>query len=365
MDLTRPQRTELRDRMVVGFLDEPTLTMFLADHLDLALNTLVDTKSPFKFLCFELVERLVSEGLIDGFLQAIAANHANKAFRDFAQSLRAAPAVVAVPIPVPVPVPGPAAAAGNVPQKPFVISKRVIIDRHDLWTSVAEQATTLEATRTLVVTGGVGKSYSLWLISRMCDPKKVGAFASITLSQDGIINITAARLAQLITTRLCESPVITDTLAQGAREAKDLSIQVVKRLSSLPGPTWLFIDGFNQVSLDESGIDLLRTLCTALDSRECPNLWLFLIGLDPDRLGSDLEDYVMIDRVGRPKRKDIADYLVWFATTIGRPLTEEQLKKQIDELDATLPLVPQHPDWNAFHAKLTLTCQGIRAGILP
>ena len=125
------------------------------------------------------------------------------------------------------------------------------------------------------------------------------------------------------------------------------------------------LDELNLVNLDDSAIDLLGKVAEAVDGGECPQLWLFLFGLEPGTLGPRVGRFVAVDQVQRPSRQDIEDYLMWFAAWVDRPKDSTALTGIVDALDASLPTSPQHSDWDAFHTLLNDKCTGIAEGTLP
>lgn len=337
--------------MEMRFGDEETLTLFL-DDLDIKFNHIAPPGKTFPLQCLAVIHGLEAEGRLLAFLESVVRRHPHPGFKLFASELLNLHSIPTNPVRA---APGPA--------KPHVVSKRVVLNRHDLWNRVVLQARTA-GDRIVAVTGGVGKTYSRWLISHMCDPlRKAATLATVELDSD--CNIDAARLARLISTRLFAQAITTDGLAQRAREAKNIGAEIVHRFSELKERTWLFIDGITPVNLDKSAVDLLRTICVALDTGQCPNLWLFLVGLDPNQLGPDIAPYLHIDRVTRPRREDIENYLLWFADAIGRPHPAHRLKATVDEIDALLPSEPDHSSWHVFHLNLTNKCKGIEEGTLP
>jgi len=173
------------------------------------------------------------------------------------------------------------------------------------------------------------------------------------------MNVCAVRLAELFAERLEYAPFKTDGLAQDVRIARDLGAPLVHCLSEQPKRTWLLVDGINHINLDESALELLRRLCLAIDGGECPNVSLFLVGLDPAVLGSQFTRFMLIDRVGRPQRQDIEDYLKAFADSVGTPRPPVEFAKVAGELDGLLPAAPDHVHWHEFHEALATKCAEI------
>jgi hypothetical protein len=196
--------------------------------------------------------------------------------------------------------------------------------------------------------------------------QQLATLACVDANAGAIIDVDGARLANLIATRLWgDSELGTEVnLAMPNRIARDLGSLILQRLAALTHPTWLVIDELNLVNLDESAIELLGRMCQAVDGNECPNVWLLLFGLNPDKLGSRGR-YLVVDRVRRPQRTDIEDYLMWFAATVGKAQRPGALKATIDQLDGALTADPDHETWHSFHDLLGRQCSGIAEGTLP
>jgi hypothetical protein len=218
------------------------------------------------------------------------------------------------------------------------------------------------------VTGGVGKSYSRWPVSEAS--KNVARTVKIDASVDKVVDFDAVRLAGLIEGRLAERPVRgeLDELAQAPRLIKDLLPPLLQQLAQIKEPTWLIVDELDQVNLDASALELLSQLCEAIEGLECPQVWLFLIGLNPARLIPRVRRAFppsSVDEVRRPARQDIEAYLVWFASTFGKSIPAPALAPLVDGLDALLLPVPDYASWEEFHKSLRQTCSGIEQGTLP
>jgi hypothetical protein len=155
-----------------------------------------------------------------------------------------------------------------------------------------------------------------------------------------------------------------DDLSQPHRITRDLATLVTQRLAELQQPTWLILDEFDLVNLDATAIELLRKLCENIQAGECPQLWLFLFGLDPNKLGARIAQFLPMDVVTRPSRQDIEEYVTWFAGTMGKPLLDKTLKTTVDVLDGTLAANPDHASWDRFHDVLKQKCSGIAQGAL-
>jgi hypothetical protein len=354
MALDNQQRRLLRNEMT-GAFDRPSLDLFLQDWLNVELDLVVATGKSFEMECQLVITWAERNGQLMPFLKAVQTQHGKATFRDFASGLLTTLTTTVI------------ATGGQ--SRPFMVGTRPVLNRNGFWKHLADLANGVPTCgRVLVVNGGVGKSYSRWPVSHICDPSRHETrMVRVEANGGKILDITAMSLANAIATRMwgANSLADTDDLAQAARIGKDLAAMLISRLSAIQEKTWLLIDELNLVNLDATATELLCKLCNAIDARECPNVWLFLIGLDPLKLGPHVAPYVCRDQVLRPRREDIEEFVRWFARAAGKPDDPVALKPTIDDLDVSLPENPNHDHWTSFHEKLTEKCEGIRQGTLP
>ncbi|TXH84363.1 hypothetical protein [Thauera aminoaromatica] len=353
MFLDNNRRRQFRQQLENAFTST-TLDLFLQDWLDKKLESIVPSGKEFPMECHLVILWAEREGRLLAFLQAIDVHHENPTFRKFVGELMSTP-MAAIPQP-------------GVPTRPYMVNQRPVLDRSTFWQRLVALADGVGGNRVLVVNGGVGKSYSRWPVSHICDPiRKFALLACVDANAGKVVNVDGARLAGLIATRLwgSSSLSIEDGLAQPHRVTKDLTSVIVQRLAALQERTCLIIDELDLVNLDDTAIELLRRLCQAVDGNECPQVWLFLFGLDPKRLGPRVAPFLSVDQVQRPSRQDIEDYLVWFAGTVGKPLLPGALEQAVDTLDAVLLAAPDHSNWDTFHQMLAQKCSGIAQGTVP
>ncbi len=350
--LTPQQRKDLRDQILNAFVDAKALEMFLDEHMNLKLDRYVASKNNFETQCFDLINRAQSDGKITDLLQSLANHHSNAGFSAFAAGLLA----TQTPLPV--------AAPPRTLARPYIVKRRPILNRRKFWDHLASFATE-SGNRVLVVKGGVGKSYSLWLASHHCaSGKQCASIVQVSVNAGKVLDVDGTRIVSLIADRLWGHAVATDEFATPVRGSRDFGALLVQRLSQIQERTWIFLDEFNLVNIDDSALELLRKLCTAIDAGECPKVWLLLVGLDPAKLDARVGAYLPTDDVERPTQEDIKDYLVWFAQTLGRSVTAASLDQVTAELGALLPDWPGHADWATFHRKLAEKCQAIEQGVL-
>lgn len=341
------QKRLLRESLVAAF-DSNTLDLFLQDWLDKRLDSIVPPATIFPMQCQLVILEMERSGRFVEFLQAIQTNHTNVALKAFVARLietsdRAMP-------------------VGGTQARPYIVNRRPVLDRTTFWQRLTTLVNGGGGDRVLIVNGGVGKTYSRWPMSYLCDPSRNHALiVSIDVNVGNVLNVDGVRLANLIAARLWGNATINDVdeLAQSIRVTKDLGGMIIQRLAALSERTWLIIDELNLVNLDESAIDLLQRLCQAIDGGECPHVWLFLFGLDPGKLSSRVGRFLPVDLVQRPSRQDIEDYMVSFTKTIGKPRTADSLAQMVDELDALLLSAPDHSSWERFHEMLSQKCSSL------
>jgi hypothetical protein len=349
MKLNNSERASLRLAMLDSFTVD-SLDIFVQDHLDVVLAEKVSTAGAFEVVCQNFIRWAEDRGRLTSFLQSAVNEPTLPHMLQIATQLIAKAQAAAAP------------AVGN--GKPFVVSGRPVLDRDPLW----QRVTTLGgpgANRVLVVNGGVGKSHSVWVLSYLCDPA-LGAARLVWLdARDARVPITPGSLARLLASRLWDTATGAgpDPFAQDARDSKGLATLLINRLSALPTPTWLVIDELDLVNLEPESLDLLTRLSQAIDAGQCPNVWLFLIGLDPSRLGAQIAQFVPVDQVTRPKRDDIENYVTWFARSVNSSEPSAKIDAAVGQLDAVLQHTPSYADWEAFHMQLRDTCGRLAKGM--
>lgn len=349
MELNSIERANLRMGMLASFT-LGDLDIFVQDHLDVELVNIVDTAGTFELVCQRFIRWAERKGGLTRFLQAVVADPKLPKLLQISTELVAKAQA--------------AAASGGGNDKPFIVSGRPVIDRDPLW----QRVTTLGgpgSNRVLVVNGGVGKSHSVWLLSYLCDPSFGTARLVLVDARDADVPITPGSLASLLAMRLWDTTngAGSDPFALDARDSKGLANRLINRLSGLLTATWLVIDELDLVNFEPESLDLLSRLSKAIDTGQCPNVWLFLIGLDPNRLGAQVGQFVPVDLVTRPARADIESYVTWFARSVGSGESPANLGAAVDELDEVLQPTPSREDWDAFHDVLRDKCGRLAKGI--
>lgn len=353
MALDNQQRRQLRQEMV-GAFNRPALDLFLQDWLDIELERVVPPGNIFDMDCQLVIAWAERNGRLTALLQAFQNNHPKQTFASFAAGLLARLSTTVT--------------APYATNRPFFINTRPVLNRKHFWERLSKLANGAPGGRVLAVNGGVGKSYSRWPISHICDPSRNHArMVRVEANSGQTLDVTGVSLATAIASRMWGDNGLEggDELAQVSRITKDLAATLIARLAALPDRTWLVIDELDLVNLDKSAVEFLCKLCEAVDGNECPNLWLFLLGLEPTKLSAHVAPYIPLDVVHRPERTDIEEFVRWFARTAGRPDDPLVLKPSIDALDALLPPEPNHDHWKQFHSQLHDTCERFRQGTLP
>lgn len=334
-------RRKLREAMSNAFVDRAALELFVDDNLDERLGDIASPNEVLPMQCLLLIRWSEDNNRMRTLLTAFQ-QHPNPVLQALALQLLAV---------------GGVAAAGGQEPRPHTVSDRPVIDRKNCWQGIVAMAQGA-GTRVLAVSGGVGKSYTLWLVGHWC---KVSGEqpARVEVDQGNATNVDAQRIAMLLSKRLwgtTDLRGLDQSLAQAPRVAKDIAELLVQRLAALPEPTWLVLDQLNHVCLDPSAIELISRLCEAVDRGECGTLRLLLLGLEPTKLGPHVGVFVKGDQVARPAPQDIADYLTWFAGDVGQPLTEAEAATAAQQLDTKLGADADHQNWSDFHTELRAVC---------
>jgi hypothetical protein len=348
MKLNGTEREKLRTGMLDVFTSSD-LEIFVSDELNRDLKTIIPTTDTFEVMCQQFILWAERQNELTRFLQAAVADGRFVRLHPLARELIAKA--------------GAAAAAGGAAPKPFIVSGRPVVDRDPLW----QRVTALGgrgASRVLVVNGGVGKSHSVWMLSYLCDPSFGTARLVWIDARDADLPITPGSFAKLLASRLWDAatPAGGDPFAQDARDSKALGTLMINGLSRLATDTWLVVDELDLVNLEPESLDLLARLSKAIDAGQCPNVWLFLIGLEPKRLGAQVGQFVPVDLVTRPKKTDIESYMTWFAGSVESNEDPNRIAASVDELDAILQPAPSYADWDAFTEKLQEKCTKLASG---
>jgi len=354
MALDNTQREQLRKAMI-GAFGRDALELFLDAKLDVQLDNIVPKDKTFEFECHLFIAWADREGRLPALLVAFRDGQNNPHLKSLALELLGPP-------------PPPAPPGGLTSAHPHLLGRRPLVNRNSLWTHLDEVVRGVRNDRVLLINGGVGKTYSQWLIVHACDAVRVGGrLAYVDANATGVAHVDARKLAELIANRLWGQGTLGDDadMAQPQRVAHDLAALMINRLAALPAPVWLIVDELDLVNLDLSALELLRRLCEAVQRGECDQLWLFLVGLDRQKLGPKVSPYVAVDLVERPRRADIESHIQALAARAGTPLSAGQLKPAVDELDALLPPAPDHAAWEAFHDLLVRKSGDIAKGVLP
>ena len=237
----------------------------------------------------------------------------------------------------------------------FLVGGRLFLNRKDLRDRIDPFAGGSGIERLLVVSGDLasGKSHSSILITHQVDSTKPIAVDLPATAQG---ELDAVDVAGAITSRIWPAPTSAhfDDLRQQARDSKLVGDELVQRLSTLDEPTLLVVDRFDDARLSPTAKDLLIRLCRAVELRECPNLWLVLIGLDVADLAPNYDGVIEPNHACPPNADDIAEFLVSMAERGGKVRTKSDLQPDADKLVNTLGLQPTYASWKAFEKELKL-----------
>jgi hypothetical protein len=245
----------------------------------------------------------------------------------------------------------------------FIVGGRLFLDREDLRDRIDVFAGGSGIERLLVVSGepASGKSHSSILITHGVDAAKPVAVDLPATAQG---EFTAEDVAGAITARIWPARLSShfDDLKQQARDGKLVGDELVQRLSTLDEPTLLVVDRFDSARLAPAAKELLIRLCRALELRECPHLWLVLIGLDVADLAPSYDSVVEPDLARAPGADDIAEFLVSVAERGGKSLETGDVKPDADNLVNILGPKPTYDSWRAFEKELKQVSTRLKEG---
>lgn len=245
----------------------------------------------------------------------------------------------------------------------FIVGGRLFLDREDLRHRMDAFAGGSGIDRLLVVSGdpASGKSHSSILITHEVDATKPVAVDLPATAQG---ELTAEDVAGAIIARIWPAPLSShfDDLKQQARDSKLIGDELVQRLSTLDEPTLLVVDRFDSARLAPAAKELLIRLCRALELRECPQLWLVLIGLDIADLAPNYDSVVEPDLACPPGAGDIAEFLVSIAERGGKSLGTEDVRPDANNLVNILGPKPTYDSWKAFEKELKQVSTRLKEG---
>jgi hypothetical protein len=335
---------------MIGALTQAKLEMFLSDELGVTnYEAIVNIHHDFENQCFKVIQWAEGGGRLRTLCSACQSNantsgnaRLQEIVREILAADRALPQVV---------------HDGHV----FFIGPRPFLNREDLQTRLPTFAAGTGLERVLLVSGkeATGKSYSVYLISQRANGARFELVEIPKFNRE----VEAADLVARIWGAFWPNEQIYrfDDLGQQARDANWYSEQLLMRMKGLAEPTWLFIDGFNTATLSPTALDPLVRLCYAIEINQCRNLWLALVGLRPDQLGSNYATVVEADEAKGLTKKDIAKFLQAFAASAGKPLSENAIRNHATELYAELGNPISHKGWRDFRLLLRDKCRKIRA----
>lgn len=254
-----------------------------------------------------------------------------------------------------------AATPGTGQRHSLMIGQRPFLNRDSLRRRLVTFVEGNGLDRVLIIEGqeATGKSYSRHLISHGASME----FASVELPAIVGGEYEASHVASAVCVRLWpEDPLDRfDDLGQSARDSKWYGDRVVARLSRLPVPTLLFIDGFNTAPLAKGASDLLIRFCRAVENCECRNLWLVFVGLDAGCLGPEYEDIVEPEKACPPAQAHIEDFLRNIPPRSGQAVDPAKIAADAMQLAGVLGTKPTHATWAEFSRQLTRTSKTIRS----
>jgi hypothetical protein len=343
MTLLKSIKPELENKFKI-FLDKASLKRYLNYYNGLDLANEIDFDQGLEQVYFEFIFRAEKHGYLIGFLQYLEAEHPNSEFTLWLQETLAAVMAPVAPITLA------AAAPEGTPARPHQVHGNWVVNRSAFWAQLCNQVTA-GVIRTMVVTGGTGKSHSRWLVGHASESAANSRYAWIPLNTSAEAKVDASALAGMIATQLwgMEGQKEVDYYTTDARKATSLPGLIVNRLANMNVMVWLVLDDLNRVRLEETGRTFIQTLFDAVNSPQCKNVRLFLLGIDNTQFPAGLGNSVQSDHVCRPTLHDIDDLVGRVADTCQAVITANQRQTITSALDGILPATPSQNDWKRFH----------------
>ncbi len=358
MNLTSLQRKTLREAMQRNILTMDELDLHIAqDMIETSLAEVGVSTVALPSACQALIVWAEKKRRLAQLLDGLAASN------EFPDAAAAALALKQTM------VANGAAVGSPGPHTNRLLSARLFLNRSGFCRLLRDFANKRHADRVILVQGEEksGKTYSKYIIASAAE--QMGAtFVPVDLNEDAIGGRTDA---QSLTRRLLmrldgpapRSPY--DDLGQDANKAIYYTDALLARLGRLQDPVWLIIDNVNGLRVDQTARDLVWRICDAVETGECDNLWLILLGVaETDAVMS--QQVFVSDRALLPQQADVHEFLTWFLSGKGKSLAENELIAHVDEVMAHARHLaaatdgPSRSDaWTDLHGAIRRKCEAL------
>lgn len=319
MQLSGPQMQALCEEMARGFTVNE-LTRFLRFQLQLELEDVAGPGTKPQRIFFAVSDAQRHDWL-EALLDKLASDGPNDALKALAgRLLAAAPAAAG-------------AGGGADPIHDLVVSRRAFVDRSNFRNQMREFRD--GNARVAVVKGlkGGGNSHSWFFIehlaretpptkARLVDLKKWRSDEGP--SPDDVM----ANIASLL--GLSRDGWPADDLAQGARRSEKLVEWMVGKSQGLTEQYWIVIDHLDRIGLREDTVELAEQLAVEVETGNCQNLSLVLIGFDRT-LRRDLDPYLLRDAPAGFIAPQVRQYFTDLAAAAGHAIAAAKLDELVDQ----------------------------------
>jgi len=251
-----------------------------------------------------------------------------------------------------------------------LVSTRILLNRDGLCDLLRSFADRHGPDRVILVQGDEksGKSYSKFYVSAAAAEAEA-KLVQLDLDDPNAPGRTdAQRFTQRLLTRFgAPAPRSQfDDFAQDANRAVFHTETMLGYLSNLREPTWLVIDNVHGLQVDQSARDLVWRLCEAVDTGECSNLWLVLVGVaETDAVMS--QQIFVSDRALPPRQQDVRAFIDWFLAQTGKTLADPVVAAHVEEVMTHVANVTDATDgptktlaWQALHGAIHQKCAALR-----
>lgn len=247
------------------------------------------------------------------------------------------------------------------PNSFFLSGSQLFLNRADLRGRIGAFFNGNGLERLLVVDGehSSGKTYSKLLIGEHTQ--------NVKLVQTELPGVTSGQfeahdIALTIADRLWKDTrfIKFDDFGQLARDAHWLGTRLVQGLCELAEPTLLIIDRFELAPLSSEAKELVQRLISSIETGECRNLWLVLIGLCIEEQLEQYDGVIIPDIACPPGVSDIATFLIASAAEVGKRLDMPDVESEAARLASILMTKRTVEVWQQFGRELKTVAAKLR-----
>jgi hypothetical protein len=234
----------------------------------------------------------------------------------------------------------------------FVLGTMPFIDRRSLRETLRELTEQDNLVKVVVVRGpeASGKSYSGHLIAHVANRKAGSRIVWVRLTEiEPNFEFEPSDLMVAIASQLSLTVPknLSKTRTQDARIVQKLLDWLVGAFPKYPDlfqPVWLILDDLNFTGCPLWVAEFAAGLAARVTRTQLPDLNLFLIGIEPERLPLETRFITLTDNAVPPTPDELWSFLLQASARSAKPLKPEQKDGVIPEIWGTKPPPLRHED---------------------